>query len=121
MPKKKTKQKKLKRNWVRYKFLEYLKKKFNHFLINSDKFGLADNFHQEKNKIIKELEIKKIGRKIINNEYKENNSISLVHIFFLESLIVIKFLNKIFIDIRKPIMKSAICKKGVVIIIVIGK
>jgi len=49
-------------------------------------------------------------RKIIKKEYRVNNSISLFHIFFFESLIVTKFLNKILRDIRKPIIKSTICK-----------
>ncbi len=46
------KQRKIKRKWVRYKFLEYLKKTINDLSINTNNFGLNDAFESSKNEIL---------------------------------------------------------------------
>lgn len=46
------KQRKIKRNWVRYKFFEYLKKTISDLSINTNNFGLNDAFESSKNEIL---------------------------------------------------------------------
>ncbi len=47
-----TKHRKIKRNWVRYKFLEHLKKTIKDLSINTNNFGFHDAFQSSQNEIL---------------------------------------------------------------------
>jgi len=73
-------QKKIKRNFVRYKFIEYLKKKVQLFTTSTNNFGFGDEFQSEKNEIINKF------RK--HNYYEEMDGLSqaLYEIFHYKTL-----------------------------------
>ena len=47
------KQKKIKRQWIRYKFLEYFKTSLNNLSINSNNLGFNNAFNSKKNEILR--------------------------------------------------------------------